>query len=198
MVGRSADGTNSLYLFFLYSPLQFPFFPLLWNYFCQSFAPLVPTAGATYLFSSSLPLRFGHYSPDSHYFYGPGFPAESQAVLLSAFRRLFSSARVPVDRLHLPILLPGSAHSFFFSLIHFSRWPLPSSGYKYSPCVDNSHADISTIDFSPELGYLIDFSKLSRPERNLFFSCQKTWPSDLPYFCKSKMWTYVNLLKLKA
>lgn len=107
------------------------------------------------------------YSPGSHYFYGPGFPAESQAVLLSVFRRLFSSARVPVDRLHLPILLPGSAHSFFFSLIHFSRRPLPSSGYKYSPCVDNSHADISTIDFSPELGYLIDFSKLSRPERNL-------------------------------
>ena len=58
---------------------------------------------------------------------------------------------------------------FFFSLLHFPRWPLPSSSYKYSPYGNNPHGDISIIDFSSELVYIRNVSKLSCLQRILFF-----------------------------
>lgn len=84
-----------------------------------------------------------------------------------------SSARLLVDWFCLPPLLPCAALQLLLLTATLPRWSLPTSGYKYYPYCNNPRGDSTTIDFSPKLGYLINFSKLSCPERILFFFLSK-------------------------
>lgn len=86
-------------------------------------------------------------------------------------------------------------HSFIFLLLHFLRWPLSFLGFIYSPFSDDSLGDIANIDIFLELGRPIDVSKVSCSGRTLV-SPRKRY-SHLPHFCKSRIWTYVNLLNLR-
>lgn len=143
-----------------------------------------PPPVVTYVFSFSSPLSCSQYSappcfssPDSHYLYGSGLPADSQAVCSTSPWQAASL---------LPYfwLTDGPRFSLTVSslhYLHFLKWPLPFSFFKSSPEIDNPLGDITTTAVSFELEYLSGSSKLSCSGRTPVFP-QKPGSSNIPHF----------------